>query len=336
MYTHGGDVYSNKIELDYSININPLGPSVDVLKAISEAVCDINKYPQYDAFKLKEKLANTLGVNASSIVLTAGASQGFLSIVQSLSFETATIFYPGFFGYEYALNSRGVNIKREPAQSLYDGSYDILKEYSDIVFIANPNNPTGKCIDADFLYNLVEKAKERGIVVVIDECFLPLTSRLNESLCQKPFTNLIVVRSFTKTFAIPGIRLGYLICHNENFVNRIKQNLPEWNLSNIAISAGEACLRNIDYINESVELIEAERKKLELELHKLNFEFFPSDTNFILFKGPLDLQKRLMDKGILIRDCSNFYGLEAGYYRIAVKNKEDNERFIEILRSLYE
>lgn len=148
------------------------------------------------------------------------------------------------------------------------------------------------------------------------------------------FENLLLIRAFTKSFAIPGARLGYLICSNQMLLDKIKKQLSEWNLSVFAQEAGCACAKQKTYIDETKDFIKKERQFLADGLRKLGLMVFEGDANFLLVYSEKALYDELLKQGILIRDCANFRGLARGYYRIAVKSRADNERLIKVIGEL--
>ena len=145
------------------------------------------------------------------------------------------------------------------------------------------------------------------------------------------YSNLIIVRAFTKIFAIPGVRLGYLVSSNQEMLEKIQMHLPEWNLSWFAQEAGAACTKEVEFVEKTVEAVTIEREFLTEGLKKAGFQVFESKTNFILFYTEKELYEQLLNQGILIRDCSNFRGLTKGYYRVAVKSREENERLLKAI-----
>ena len=340
---HGGDVYNRKIDIDFSVSLNPFGMPQKVREAISKDIDNICKYPEYDKASLRNKLANVLNIPENKIILTAGASEGFMSIVRAVNVKEAVLFTPCFSGYEYALNSMSVSINRYPIEQMESTQF----EKGQLIFLANPNNPTGKCIDGAVLESLVKRAKDKECFVVIDECFLPLSRKYNRSYVNllrdtNIWTNVFIVRSFTKTFGMPGLRLGYIVTINDEIADKIERNLPEWNISSIAITAGKAALECVDELDGARDLIEKEKLYMTKELRKLNIEVFDSDTNFFLFRisdelksNSDDLLCKLINEGILIRDCSNYYGLGPGYYRVSIKSHSENEELIKQCQSIY-
>ena len=257
--------------------------------------------------------------------------------------------------------SNGVGINAFSESRNYNLSAEDVKaltEDIDLVFLCDPANPVGVNIEDSVLELLLEAAAQKGIVVCLDESFLLLSDKsvekVNENgkaiddgsdtfVSQKAvatrarsnfllnrYDNLIIVSSLTKLFALPGIRMGYVLA-SEAYIGRIKAQLPEWNLSapaEAAIVAGMKVIEETDYLTRSMELIRNEREFLMGELRKLGLWVYDSDTSFILFRGPMELYDRLLGLGILIRDCSSFMGLGRGFYRASVRCHEDNEKLI--------
>ena len=179
-------------------------------------------------------------------------------------------------------------------------------------------------------------------MLLVDECFLALSGGDKDSLIhciRSESLPAVVLRAFTKTFAIPGVRLGYAVC-SAPMAERIQRELPEWNLSVFAQYAGRAALETVaggtsGYLAASVEMIAREREFLSEELEKLGFRVFPSDANYILFQSrDWELHQKLLDKGILIRDCRDYHGLTAGFYRTAVRTHRENTALLRCLRNI--
>lgn len=187
----------------------------------------------------------------------------------------------------------------------------------------------------DKIKELLSFCRNKGIYVVLDECFIEFCGNQSSILSELEETEgsdcLILVRAFTKIFAIPGVRLGYLICKNRNLRKRIARQIPEWNLSCFAQEAGILCARQTAFIIETENYVTEERKFLEEGLKRKGLQVLPSAANFIMVYSREPLYERLLEKGILIRDCSNFRGLGRGFYRIAVKTREENEQLLENL-----
>ena len=210
--------------------------------------------------------------------------------------------------------------------------FDALTEETDLLFLANPNNPTGTLMNRDYLNKLLERCKEKKIYVVLDECFIEFCGTECSALPWiEKYPNLLLVRAFTKIYAIPGVRLGYLICSNRSLLEKIRTQIPEWNLSVFAQEAGVACAGKTAYLEKTVNYVKNEREFLAEGLKKFGFRVFPGEANFLLIHSEKPLYEKLLGKGILIRDCMNFKGLTKGYYRIAVKKRQDNEKLLKAI-----
>lgn len=342
---HGGDIYNNKVNMDFSVNINPLGIPHSVKEAMSDALSYADRYPDMTCSGLKKAISEYFtqqgcSIQSEDVIPGNGASELFMAIAHAIKPKKAVLLAPGFFGYEHVLRAVGCDIGYflldeqsdfSPAARL-DALMDMLTDDTDIFFIANPNNPTGYLADSTFMKQIIGHCKEKHIYVVADECFMGFCEKnysVLSLLCD--YDNLIVVRAFTKLFAIPGVRLGYMLSKNEAVRQKVQRNLPEWNVSVLAQMAGEACIRESEYIKETVSYVSRQRRLLSDGLKKLGFKVYKSNADFILFYSKLPLYDILLNKGILIRDCSNYVGLSEGYFRVAVKTYDENVRLLKVI-----
>lgn len=342
---HGGDIYNNKVNMDFSVNINPLGIPHSVKEAMSDALSYADRYPDMACSGLKKAISEYFtqqgcSIQSEDVIPGNGASELFMAIAHAIKPKKAVLLAPGFFGYEHVLRAVGCDIGYflldeqsdfSPAARL-DALMDMLTDDTDIFFIANPNNPTGYLADSTFMKQIIGHCKEKHIYVVADECFMGFCEKnysVLSPLCD--YDNLIVVRAFTKLFAIPGVRLGYMLSKNETVRQKVQRNLPEWNVSVLAQMAGEACIRESEYIKETASYVSRQRRLLSDGLKKLGFKVYKSDADFILFYSKLPLYDILLNKGILIRDCSNYVGLSQGYFRVAVKTYDENVRLLKVI-----
>ena len=203
--------------------------------------------------------------------------------------------------------------------------------------MANPNNPVGNLVEPELIFKIAEKCRQCDITLVLDECFMELTGKeMTHSFLNQldEFPNVVVVRAFTKLYAIPGVRLGYLICE-QTLAEKIRLQLPEWNLSVFAQRAGVAAIKEQEYVARAVVCIQTQRLFLREELKVAGCNVFDSDADYLLFYSEKKLYELFLQRGILIRDCSNFRGLQRGYYRIAVKSEEQNRIFADVLREIH-
>ncbi len=337
---HGGDIYRNDIELDFSVNINPFGAPESVKKALMLAAGKIENYPDINCEKLRKALAVKLGVKEDLIIFGNGASELFNAITFALRPEKVLIAEPAFSGYRRAALAAGSDVisYRLPEENdfaLDEGILSEINDETDLVFIADPNNPNGKTAYRELVEKILKRALEKKAAVVLDECFITLSGRAaDDSFIKRTdeFPNLCVVRSFTKTYAIPGVRLGYMLSSDEELRKKIQLGLGEWNVSVLAQEAGLAALDEDDYLEKSIEYIKKERNCLIEELGKIGYNCIDSDADFIMFKGEKGLDRKLLASKILIRNCSDYEGLGEGWYRIAVKKHDDNLKLINAIR----
>lgn len=333
---HGGDIYDKQIQLDFSVNINPLGIPERVEEAIYKSVRQCVHYPQINAQTLCEETGRMLGISSENLIFGNGASELFMAMIHALKPKKMLIPVPSFYGYKHAAMAAEGEVvfygtKKEEKFILTERFFNALDADIDLLFLANPNNPTGALLDRDFLRKILDICREKEIVVVADECFIDFCedgySLLGET---ENYRNLIVVQAFTKIFSIPGVRLGYLVCSNENILLKIQRHLPEWNTSVAAQAAGIACTKETEFIKETRAYVKRERQFLETELGQAGFTVYSGQADFILMYDDKPFHKRkslydyLLQRGILIRDCQSFRGLSKGYYRIAVKKHDEN------------
>ena len=327
---HGGDIYRNQVTYDFSVNINPLGIPPAVTEAIHKAVDSCSAYPDIQAEGLKQAVSRMQGILKDHILFGNGASELFMAIVHAVKPAKTVIPVPSFYGYEHAAEAGGGAVvywdaQKEKEFCLTDGIYDVLTEDVDLLFLANPNNPTGRRTYRADMEKLLTHCRDKGICVVLDECFIDFCGNGYSMASQlERFENLILVRAFTKIFSIPGVRLGYLLCHGRELLEKIKKQLPEWNLSCFAQAAGCACALEAGFVADTAEYVKKERRFLEKGLLSAGFRVFSSDANFILFYSGVPLYEGLLARGILVRDCKNFRGLGPGFYRVVVKTRKEN------------
>jgi len=343
---HGGDVYRNKVKYDFSVNVNPNGMPLEVQKTLIKAVSYAEKYPDINNEELINTTAKTLNISADRIIFGNGASELIMAVCNSLKPQKVMMTAPSFLGYEIAVKKTLqdshiiYNYLEESSQyQLTEGILkQIEKEKPELLFLTNPNNPNGLLIDKKLLIEIINLCENLGITVLVDECFLPLTGQdKDRSLINKTntYSKLIILRAFTKTFAMAGVRLGYAVCGSLATKKMLENQLPEWNLSIFAQIAGIEALNHTDYINESVQYIKKEKTYLIQNLTNLGLKVYPSDANYILFKSNTpELKDKLLEEGILIRDCSDYKGLDKGSYRIAIRNHQENIEFTNVIENI--
>ncbi|MBQ6530245.1 MAG: aminotransferase class I/II-fold pyridoxal phosphate-dependent enzyme [Clostridia bacterium] len=309
------------------MNTNPLGLNTKIKEAALSAADKYGVYPDAEYADLKSAIASYEGVSASNVAVSNGASEMIFAAVRAVMPKKALLIAPTFSEYERALLSVGCEIdyyalKEENDFETGADILDVLDNY-DMTFICNPNNPTGRLCNGD----IMDKMAQSKCVCIADECFLDFTDGTSVK------GKMPVIRAFTKTHAMAGLRLGYMIA-DEDFTEKINANLPAWNVSAPAAAAGIAATEQHEYVAKAKQLIKTEREYLRTELTRLGFKVFPSDANFLLIKGKERIAEKLLSRGIFIRECDNFRGLDTHYYRIAVKTHEENEMLINELTTI--
>ncbi len=335
---HGGDRYRNKVQHDFSININPLGMPKSVKEALLEAADLSTSYPDYRAQELLEALAREWKQKTEAICLGNGASELLMAAAHGLKPKKVLLTAPSFTGYEHICDA--VDAKREyfflkkDTFSMDESFLDFIKKETDLIILTSPNNPNGKYIEKDLLRKILKKAEELDCLVLLDECFMELSDRPEQSMISElgAWKNLLILRAFTKSFAIPAVRLGYLLSENRELLGEIRKHLPEWNLSLAAQKAGIAALKEKESLKEARKQIQKERNYLKNVLEREHFKVADSDSCFLLFQGEEGLYQKLLEEGILIRDCSDYRGLSKKFYRVAVKGHEENMAFADAIK----
>ena len=354
-YQHGGDVYTNRVELDYSANLSPLGVPEGVKKAIMRAAEDCGKYPDSRCGGLKRALSLHHGISEEYILCGNGAADIIFNVAQAVRPRRALLISPSFLEYEQALKTAGCHIvwydlKEENYRLSIPGLLSFLRSQGEILpeilFLCNPNNPTGFAVEARELEILLDFCEEKGIICVLDECFNdfldePARFSMLERDAFKRFHCLLILKAFTKMYCMAGVRLGYGISANTGLLESMERCRQPWSVSSLAQAAGEAALQESAYVNAVRQLIKKERPWLKAELEKLGFQVFPSMANYLFFRNPWEneitrypkgiLYQKCLEKGVLIRSCWNYRGLDGSFSRICVKTREENERFIALL-----
>lgn len=337
---HGGDVYGRPVTLDVSVNTNPLGPPPGVVRAVVDAAQLLDRYPDPHCRRLVAALADREGVPEEAVLCGAGAAELIFSFCAALRPRTALELAPTFSEYAAALAAAGCRVERcaleeEQGFALTEKLLEELEHKNcEVVFLCNPNNPTGRLIPPALLENILALCERRGGWLFVDECFLELSDgSRGTSLAPllRPGRRLFLLRAFTKSYAMAGLRLGYCLCGEGALLERMGRQTQPWNVSVPAQAAGLAALGEEAYLRESRALIQSERRYLQEGLEALGLTVCPSQANYLLVKSPAELSGPLLDRGILIRDCANYRGLGPGWYRTAVRRREENRTLLNAL-----
>ncbi len=341
---HGGCLKEGII--DFSSNINPLGVSSEVIEIIKANLHKINFYPDPESKKLKTAISRFYDINSENIIIGNGANELIYSIVFALAPHKAILITPTFSEYEKALSNIKCEISYFKLSEKDDFFLDLSKlneniKNVDMIFLCNPNNPIGNIISKDKLLKFIYKAQLQKKFVVVDESFIDFVEYQSVIKQTQGILNmgLIVIRSFTKYFGLAGLRLGFA-AGNKLVIKRIRQARQYWPVNCFAQLAGTAVLKDKEYIHNTQAIIEQEKEFLLSQLNKFeSLEAFPTVTNFILMRlknkmTSAELKNRLIKQGVLIRDCSNFYGLDNKFIRVAIKKRDDNIKLVSALKQI--
>ncbi len=346
-YVHGGDVYRHPGVLDFSANINPLGTPPGVIRAARDSMERICCYPDASKEELRKQLAGSLKVREDWLIFGNGAAELIFALTGAVKPGHALVFAPSFAEYEQALTASDCRIHRffleeekgfVPGEALYQ---EIVRmaDTLDLVFLCNPNNPTGVLMEPALLRKIADFCQEAGILLAVDECFLDFVRQPREHTLKellKDHHRLFLLRAFTKTYAMAGLRLGYGICSDPGLLLQMEMRLQPWNVSIPAQEAGVAALGERAYVERARRLVFEESDFLREQLEQLGYRVYASQANYLFFKGEEWLGQALLTENVMIRDCSNYPGLTGGYWRIAVKTHKENQRLLSAVRKVRE
>ena len=336
---HGGDVPDNII-LDFSANTNPLGTPPGALAAAREALEHADRYPDPGCRALVRAIAVHEGVPEDWVLCGNGAAELIFAYCAALRPVTAAEAAPTFSEYASAVALQGGRMERcmlpEAADFTPEGMLPefVSRTRPEALFLCTPNNPTGRLLPPETAEETLRLCARLGVRVFLDECFLDLSG--GESLKGRlgAYPGLFLLKAFTKTYGMAGLRLGYGLCADSALLAEMARRAPPWNVSAPAQAAGVAALGDRDFVARSRALVAAERPKLLAALEGMGLRVCPSDANFLLFRGPAELGAALRARGTALRDCANFPGLGAGWYRTAVRTPEENRALVRILREV--
>ncbi len=343
---HGADLYAltHTYHLrpedisDFSSNINPLGPSPKALETLKHHLDAARVYPDPHYRDLKEAISSYLGVKDAPLLLGNGTSQLIADAIETIAPKKAMVNVPCYSEYENELRRIGADIVHLPLLPEEDFAFDvdraidlIEKESIDLYVITNPNNPTGTLISLEDLLRLLE---ETEVVLLVDETYVEFVGQEASAIpLALSHPRILVLRSTSKFFASPGLRLGYGVTSDEALFSSIENASRLWGLSIYADLMGQAMFRDVSYQEEVLTLVKTEREKALKRLGTSpHLRPLPSFGNFILTEilGPVsakELREALLPKGLVIRDCASF-GLGSQFFRFCILSPEENARLL--------
>jgi threonine-phosphate decarboxylase len=368
----GEDIYRLAEELkiqerkviDFSTPVNPLGVSKKVKAEIRKHVKYLHNYPDPEAKRLRRRLAQYHGINPENILCGNGSTELIYLIIRALKPQKVLIPAPTFSEYEMACKTSdkshvtSFKLKKENNFDIYPDEFiqamkgklprevevrnstsSLITHHSslnfDMAFLCNPNNLTGRLLRRDDVKRIADTAREIKCYLVVDEAFIDF--KPDESVIKDVEDNpyLVALRTMTNFYALSGLRIGYGV-FPQHLIGRLKEYKEPWTINSLAQRAVVIAIKDKVYKGETCRLINEEKRFLEKSFMKMGVEFFPSNANFYLLKinSAHEIYHHLKRKGILVRDCSNFRGLDNTYLRIAVKLHKENTILIKELTSI--
>jgi threonine-phosphate decarboxylase len=353
---HGGNVWRLTREsgnswqevLDFSANINPLGFPPGIKETILSYLPAIKIYPDPECQALRKELAQLHHVGVENIIVGNGSTELLHLLPRALKLRRGLILVPAFSEYEKALRYNGkspyfLELAEANEFQLDLGEFEEKLDEMEIVFLANPANPTGQIWNQGQLKEVLRICHDKGACLLIDEAFIDFLDQPEKASLiplVNAWDNLLILRSFTKIYGIPGLRLGYLIS-SDRVVNQMRKRQEPWTVNLLAQAVGQQLLDQEDFIHSSRLLVKEERAYLVAELGCLdNIKLYPSQVNFLLMRlihkglNATTLAQKLARRNLLIRDCGNFRGLDNSFFRIAVRTRPENQILITALKEI--
>lgn len=369
---HGGNIFQfaheQRIEpyevVDFSANINPLGPSQRGLDALNAQLRYISHYPDATNDDVLNAIADTYGMDKHQIIVGNGAAELLYAICRLPGYTGAFVPAPGFSEYKEALEASKIPVRdifyrpREDdnGKPYFEVPYLALETFAAelkgqdgriIVFLGNPNNPDGTLLDKDHIRTVASMLKDANSLLVIDESFIDFvgnnTLQDNEysmrSLVNE-FDNIIVVHSFTKFYAVPGLRIGAAFT-NETLITQLQQYIPSWSVNTLAQAYTKATLNDVDYIRRTKQELNEERAFMYNALDAIEgITVYPPSANFMLFQVNQEgitanyINEELKKYNMIVRNCDSYVGLTNHWVRIAIKDHDTNIKLVDKLTDI--
>ena len=341
---HGGDWAGYRAEfgcdaLDFSANVSPLGLPAGVAAAITNVLPTADRYPDPLCRELRAALAGAEGVPADWILCGNGAADLIFRLALAVRPRRALLPAPTFAEYEAALQTVGCAVQRvflreENEFAVTEEFIDAVTPETDIVFLCQPNNPTGQVTPPALVERLVRRCAECGAVLVVDECFLdflPDRDAWTAKQLLRDAPQLVILKAFTKLYAMAGVRLGYALCGDAALLEKMRGAGQPWAVSSLAQAAGLAALQETAYAGAVRALFAEQRPRMAAGLRALGLRVMDGQANYLLFRATPDFGEKLRRRGAVVRSCANYPGLDAAWYRTAVRTAEENTRLLQIM-----
>lgn len=337
---HGGDVYGKQDVVDFSASINPLGQPESVRAALNSCADACLCYPDIFYRDLRLAIADYEGVPAEWVVCGGGAADLIYRFALAFRPRSTLLLAPTFGEYERALRQNGCEVgyyylREEDGFSVCGDILEAIPE-GGAVILCNPNNPTGSVIVPPLLEIINRVCEEKKTMLMVDECFMDFVPDGDRFSIKKSLAGsqqAIILRAFTKIFAVPGVRLGYVLTANPETAAILEQTGPPWSVSAPAQLCGVAAAGEREFVRQTRETVRWLREEMLAELESLGLTVYPSEANYMLIKtDDPSLGEKLLSRGFQLRTCGGFIGLSDSFYRVAVRTEGENTALIEAIK----
>lgn len=339
-FEHGGDIYGNPgLRMDFSENTNYLGLPAAGQLAIAEHAGEYSHYPDPQCRSLRKAIGAYHGIDPEQILCGNGAADLILRLCAWKKPRRVLTIAPAFSEYARSAELYGAKVTELAMQESEGFAVpadlpERIPEDAELVFLCSPNNPTGRLVPLVILEAAAKRCAEIGAILLVDECFLPFTAGESALFLLKKYDNLLILRAFTKIYAMAGLRLGYLLGAKE-LLEQIAPFGAQWSVSSIAQWVGEAVLSHEpDWSRISMESSRIQREAMKSGLEALGAKVYPSDANFMLVRTEKPVYEALRQRGILVRNCSNYTGLDDRFIRIGLKSPEWNAQLLAAMKEV--
>ncbi len=326
--------------LDFSANINPEGPPATVLSTLRASLNDLSiltSYPDIEETALKQSIARYVGVHPRNIAVANGFVPLLEAALRTLPIRRCLLPVPAFVEYRRALMRSQVEVTPyilTPESNFHYDTETMVTGGQDAILLANPQNPSGIACSRETLLRLAARALERNVYILLDEAFIDYLPEASLTHDIDRFPNLLVFRSVTKFYGIPGLRVAYTAASPE-IARQLDENLPPWLITTLGSRAVSAALEDEPYANRTRSLNRQRRAHLQSELEALGIHHYPSASSFLLLRLPSFVdamvfwERMIVEHHIVLRACANYEGLAVGHLRVAVRNDQENARLVE-------
>ena len=346
--THGGDWMGYREQfgrdaLDFSANVSPLGLPKGVADAITAALPQADRYPDPLCRTLRAALSEAEGLPAEQILCGNGAADLIFRLALAVKPRRALVTAPTFAEYATALETVGCTVERFTLNEAND--FAVTEEFLDaivpgveIVFLCQPNNPTGQLTALPLVEQVLRRCAACGTLLVVDECFLDFLPdhALHTAKGLLGEGDLVILKAFTKLYGMAGVRLGYALSADTALLEQMQACGQPWGVSSLAQAAGLAALEETAYVEKVRALIAEQRPRLTAGLRALGLRVLDGRANYLLFQAPETLGEALRQRGAVLRSCANYPGLGPGWYRTAVRTGPENEQLLKLLAEVLE